>query len=276
MAEEDPDFGELDEERDSYREPDSYAEEAKDELRGIFANTKQVQYVRQLAVKLEKKFYHWVTARAVNSLIEEGTLRYSQEPLIEATRVKFIYHRRNRYPRRRIAEALSVIREYSTPGVTRACGRQAEILFLNALALRGFVAHGRDTNEYGGKRWTKSDHNLDFIIERDGIIYGCEVKNTWGYIDPFEMRIKMDICDHLGIVPFFILRNAPKVYLEEIRLRAGVFSIFVAQIYPFGMEDLVDRIKETLELPVDSPLAIPDGIIDRFIKVHDKRLSRIA
>ena len=169
---------------------------------------------------------------------------------------------------------MSVVQEYSSPEVAIACGRQAEILFLNALALKGFLAHGSNTSEYGGTRWTKSQHDLDFIIEKDGIVYGCEVKNTWSYIHPDEMRIKMDICDHLGIVPFFILRYGPKTYLEEIRSRGGVFSIFEAQIYPLAKGDLVSKIKETLELPVDSPRAIPDGIINRFINsVHSKRLS---
>ena len=252
--EEDPELWELEEEWDSYGEPDSYAEEAKDELRQIFADYTQVQYMRQLEVKLERKFYHWVTARAVNSLIGEGTLIYSEEQLRGRTKVKFVYHRRNRYPRRRIMKALSVVREYSNPEVAIACGRQAEILFLNALGLRGFSAHGSNTNEYDGKRWTKSGHDLDFIIEKDGIVYGCEVKNTWSYIDPDEMRIKMDMCDHLGIVPFFILRYGPKAYLgprylEQIRSRGGVFSIFEAQIYPLGMGKLVRTIKETLELP---------------------------
>ena len=91
MTEEYPEFWELEEEPDSYREPDSYAEEARNELRQIFADTTQVQYLRQLEVKLEKKFYHWVTARAVNSLIEEGTLAYSEEQLRGRTKVKFVY-----------------------------------------------------------------------------------------------------------------------------------------------------------------------------------------
>lgn len=260
--------------RDWDQEADSYVAAARDELREIFADTTKVQYLRQLEVKLERKFFHWVTARAVNSLLREGTLASSEEQLTEKTKAKFIFHRKNRYHRRRIKEALSVVQQYSRPEVARACGRQAEVLFLNALSVRGFAGHGSNTNEYGGQKWLKSGHDLDFIIEKDGIVYGCEVKNTWSYIDPEEMRIKIDICGHLGIVPLFIMRAGPKAYLEEIRGRGGVFSIFVAQIYPFGMEELVSRIREVLELPVDNPMAIPDGIINRFInRVHHKKVA---
>ena len=52
----------------------------------------------------------------------------------------------------------------------------------------------------------------------------------------------------------------------------GVAIIFEAQIYPFGKEDLVKRIKDTLELPVDSPKAIPSGIIDRFMNLHKRSI----
>jgi len=50
----------------------------------------------------------------------------------------------------------------------------------------------------------------------------------------------------------------------------GYAMIFVAQIYPFGQRDLVERIKETLGLMADCPRAIPDGIIDRFMRWHSE------
>ncbi|MEW6001192.1 MAG: hypothetical protein AB1638_00865 [Nitrospirota bacterium] len=42
--------------------------------------------------------------------------------------------------------------------------------------------------------------------------------------------------------------------------------IFEKQIYPFGQAALVKRITEVLSMPVDCPRAIPEGIIERFIK----------
>jgi hypothetical protein len=46
--------------------------------------------------------------------------------------------------------------------------------------------------------------------------------------------------------------------------------IFEKQIYPFGQEKLVKKFTEVLGMPVDCPIKIPDGIIDRFIRCYDK------
>jgi hypothetical protein len=167
---------------------DAYVEDAKAELRAFFTErSQQVFYLKQLEVLFEKPFYHWITAKATNQLIAERWLRAEEVPLGDATRVKFVVHRSHRYYRRQIGRSLEVIREYSRPEITAACGEQADVLFFNALASRGFLYAGQDTNEYEGKKWTKSNHDLDFIIEKDGIAYGCEVKNTWDYIKREEM-----------------------------------------------------------------------------------------
>jgi hypothetical protein len=250
---------------------DEYVEDAKVALRAFFAERSQeVFYLKQLEVLFEKPFYHWITAKATNQLIAEGWLRAEEVPLGDATRVKLVVHRSHRYYRRQIGQSLEVIREYSRPEIAAGCGEQADVLFFNALASRGFLWAGEDTNEYEGKKWTKSKHDLDFIMERDGIAYGCEVKNTWDYIERGEMRVKLEVCEFLGVVPLFIMRYSPKSYNEEIYKRGGRFIIFEAHIYPFGQQELVKRIREMLgEGKADCPRAIPSGIIDRFMKVHE-------
>jgi len=253
---------------------DPYVEAAKDALSKLFTERpSEVFYLQQLEVKFEKRFYHWITAKATSELLD-GLLRTEEAPLLEGTRVKFVFHKSHRYYRRQIGRALEVIREYSRPEITAGCGEQADMLFFSALMNRGFVSAGQDTNEYRGRKWTKTNHDLDFIMEKDGRAYGCEVKNTWAYIEPAEMRVKLGICEFLGVVPLFIMRYAPKSYLEEIRTRGGAFVIFEWHIYPFGQEELVKRIRETLGLGADCPRAIPSGIIDRFMnKVHAPSLA---
>jgi hypothetical protein len=147
------------------------------------------------------------------------------------------------------------------------------MLFFNALTNGGFLARGQNINEYGGKKWTKTNHDLGFIIERDDVVYGCEVKNKWAYIDKKEMEIKLAICSHLGVRPLFIVRQSPKSYNWEIIKAGGYTMIFETQVYPFGQKALVERIKEILHLPADCPRAIPEGIIARFIRWHEKHLK---
>jgi len=248
---------------------DKVVDQAREALEEFFhANSEDVFYMQQLEVFFEKQFYHWITSKAINELIDEGLLNEEERPLLGATRVKFVFSRGHRYHRRQIAEKLKVIREYSNPQIASACGRQAEVLFFNGLTGRGFVCHGQNTNEHKGKKWAETDHDLDFILERDRKTYGAEVKNKFSYIDEEELSIKLNICRSLGVKPLFIMRGSPKSYNYRIWQAGGYAMIFETEIYPFGQQDLVKRIKETLGLPADCPKAIPDGIIDRFVRWH--------
>lgn len=197
-----------------------------------------------------------------------------EEVLIGATRVKFVFHHRVRYFKRLVRRNIRIIRGYSEPTIARACGRQAEVLFCNALLRRGFSLVAENTNQCRGKKWTKTGHDLDFIIERDGVSYGCEVKNTFGYIDEDELATKLEMCEYLEIRPLFIMRFAPKTYINKIIESDGFAMIYETQVYPFGQESLVQRIKSVLEMPVDCPRAIPDGIIQRFMRWHNKTKTR--
>ncbi len=46
--------------------------------------------------------------------------------------------------------------------------------------------------------------------------------------------------------------------------------IFETQIYDLSQKSLVERIRENLNYNVDCPRAIPGGIIDRFVKWHER------
>jgi hypothetical protein len=96
------------------------------------------------------------------------------------------------------------------------------------------------------------------------------VKNTFGYIDEDELDTKLEMCEYFKIRPLFIMRFAPKTYINRIIESGGFALIYETQVYPFGHDDLVRRIKTVLGMPVDCPRAIPDGIIERFIRWHNK------
>ncbi len=51
--------------------------EAKAELTIFYkSHVNEIFYLKQLQVKFEKKYFHWVTANAVNELITDGFLRF--------------------------------------------------------------------------------------------------------------------------------------------------------------------------------------------------------
>lgn len=252
---------------------DSYRAAAKDAIEALLdERAREVFYLKQLEVLLEKDYFHWVTAAAMKELVDEGRIGSVVEPMGPGTRVRFLFNRSHRYHRRQLGQYLDIIREYSQPRVAMGCGEQAEVLFTKALARRGFMPVDEDANEYGGRKWQETGHNLDLILERDGVAYGCEVKNTWDYIDSKELGVKLRICEHLGLVPLFIMRFSPKTYNRTIIEAGGFAVLFEAQIYPFGMDDLVARIRGVLRMPADSPRAIPSGIIDRIERLHRRKL----
>jgi hypothetical protein len=178
---------------------DTEIDEAKATLIEFFEqNREKVFYYKQLQVKLEKKHFHWITEAAIDELIGENYIGLQIEQLIGATRVNFVFHPRKwRYYKTPIKTSLEVIRAYSHHTIAMACGEQADTLFFNALMARGFFCHGQDTNGYKEKKWTTTNHNLDFMIEKDEVVYGCEVKNTFDYISREQLSVKLQICRHL-------------------------------------------------------------------------------
>lgn len=127
---------------------------------------------------------------------------------------------------------------------------------------------GRNTNELRGKKWNVSAHDLDFIFERDGIGYGVEVKNTLGYMDYDELKLKIRLCKELGLRPVFAARMLPRSWISEIDDEGGFALVLKHQLYPLAHRDLARRVKGELGLPVDTPKALADGTMDRFMKWH--------
>jgi hypothetical protein len=259
---------------------DQAIDAAKGEIESFFqekSRRTRVYYLTQLQVIFERDFFHWITGKAVTELVNEGRLSHSfgvlqQNPGEQGSRVRFIFHPSCRSTKRQIVRKIKLIRKFSAENVGRAAGRQAEILFSRSLMRGGFKLVEENTKEYNGRVWTETAHDLDYVFEADGLAYGCEIKNRFEYIPHVELQIKVKICRHLGIIPLFIVRWAPKSYIEEVaRSGEGFTLVFQTHIYPQGLEDLITEIKNEFEgLPVDCPKDIPGSILNRFLAWHRK------
>ena len=267
------DYDEFDDEAEDYfvpTAPDRYFLEAQKEIRGLYeADRESVYFIRQLQVKFEKKYFHWITNNALVGLYQVGFLKDIRIEKEKGTSTRFFVHKANRYARRSVKKIEKIIEEYSEDNVTRGCGYRAEELFCVAVAMRGFQPVARKVKEYNNKQWNKTGHDLDFVFKKDDIEYGCEIKNKLGYIDKDELQIKLEMCDFFGIRPLFIMRYAPKTYNRLIIQNGGYALIFETQIYELGQQALVNKIKDVLGLPVICSKAIPDGMIDRFVRWHE-------
>lgn len=83
-------------------------------------------------------------------------------------------------------------------------------------------------------RLGKTDHDLDFIFERDGIAYGVEVKNTLGCMDYEEFQTKIRLCRQLCLRPVFVLRMFPRSWMHELITAGGFGLIFKYQTLSMG------------------------------------------
>jgi hypothetical protein len=202
--------GEFEESEERPR--DSKVDAAKGVLLARFFpdDGRTVYYGWQLEVALERDSFHWITKKALNELAAESRINFAVENTEHHT-AHFYWPRRHRYPRRQIKETLGLIAEFSDPIFTRALGHQAELLMDGGFACIGFRVRKSTVREVDGRSWVETDHNLDRLIERDGIRYGVEIKNQLGYIDQSEFGIKLKMCDFFGVRPMFVARMMPSV-----------------------------------------------------------------
>ena len=161
---------------------------------------------------------------------------------------------------------------------------QGEHLVLAAFARQKFLLVAEETKAYGSKIWEPTNHDLDFIFERDGIAYGVEVKNTLGYLDIGEFVTKIRLSRYIGVKPVFAVRALPKTWTQALIQAGGYAMIMGFQFYPWTHKGIAEKIRNTLGLPVDTPRRIEQGTMQRFenwvaspkqLTVEDPKVERV-
>ena len=181
-------------ERIEGRAPDVREDEAREALQAFFdQHNESVFFSRQLEVRNEEVWYHWITNRALRELAGRGVIRTETRQLHTGGSIHVMWHKSYRYYRRDATRVVRLVEEYSDPNIGGSLGLQGEAMVLEGFARSQFVMRGRDARGYGGRDWTRTDHDLDFIFERDNRVYGVEVKNTLRYIDYVEFRTKIEM-----------------------------------------------------------------------------------
>lgn len=80
----------------------------------------------------------------------------------------------------------------------------------------------------------------------------------------------MEMCEFLGLIPMWILRNAPEVQFNTMKAHSGIILPFKTQIYPFGQERLVKEIWQLMRLPVAVWDRMPSKIVNRMNSFHSE------
>jgi hypothetical protein len=260
VLEDDFDLNELEEQGEDPRQRNALSE-----LREFFeAHQGGVFFSRQLAVQ-EERYFHWITNRALRELKAQGAIGGESRRLSSGSPINLLWHRRNRYYRRKAAQLLGVVEQYADPNIGAAVGLHREMMVLEAFARCEFVMRGRNVRQSGQRVWTETEHNLDFIFERDGKSYGVEVKNTLPYMKYDEFQLKLRMCHFLGLNPIFAVRMMPKTWIFELSTAGGYAMISKYQLYPWTHKALARRVAVELGLPVDAPRAIFETTTNRLL-----------
>lgn len=262
-----------------YEEEDSEPERPRDpkldvaisRVQQLFAaEPDRLFHSTQIETTLEREFFHWITGRALLEIAQAGGIR-KRTTQIAGKPVNFYANKKYRYWEREHKAKVALLQRVFDPDFSQAVGRHGELMFDAALGRAGFRAEATNTKTWQSKTWGLTNHNLDRIYTRDGLAYGAEIKNTQNYISRSELRTKLQLAQHIGVIPLFIMRFAPKSYVHEIIQAGGFALLFEEQMYPLGHSKLLREVRTNLGLKVGSPRDVTDGDIQRFEKWHLKR-----
>lgn len=186
-----------------------------------------------------------------------------------------------------IRELIQSKREVSAAIVTiltgeAAAGAHAEDLFDEVFNTLGFKIHGRDVSEYNGRRIAgevgKEPGNLDFVVERDGVTYGVDVKNWIRYEADTreEVRRKVRFALELKTQPFIITRylDQDAIY-TDINGKGGIVYRYVRLLVPAIFEFLAARARDLLGYPVLATDKFPEYSVKWLEKLHLDNLERL-
>lgn len=258
------------------RAPDPQLVLARDAVRTFFAsNPTQVFYSRQVEVRLEDRFFHWITNRAIRELVADGEIKGDTFQLRSGGEIHLLWNRSFRYYRRSAKRVLQLVEAYSANDFARLLGYQGEMLVIEAFARAQFRLLARNASEHAAARWTESSHDVDFIYEKDSLAYGVEVKNSLAYMREDELNLKMRLCQTIDVTPLFVVRFMPKSWFHRVQQAGGYVLMLKYQLYPLSHVELARAVREELGLPVQAPTALWDSTIRRFTDWHDARVNSI-
>jgi len=231
-----------------------------------------VFYKKQIQVVFEDQYPHDVTGKAVNELIEDKFLKAETRAFGKNMHVIFVYRHNVRYTAMAIKIRIKILERFSDDEVNDGVGKYAEILFGHMFERNQFKIIGRNTNTFRSKAWSESDKNLDFIIEKDGISYGVEIKNRFDYMEQDEFEEKLEMCQFLGLLPLFPLRCPSEQQYAQMKDCGGLALKFKTRIFPPGFQGLVTDIWNNFRLPVNIWEEILPPVEAVFLNYHHHNL----
>ena len=245
----------------------------------------EVAFNRELRYRLESEFPHDVVGHAIEKLRKEGKIKqYGVPGRKGAEDMPNVFYAlpgkdyRSLLPKAKEKLELAAVIHW----ISSSMGRYAEEVWFEAFKERGWEVYpstvesiGR-VREFKGREALKDTRvGIDFIVEKDGVAYGVEVKNRLPY--PDDLFEKILVAVDLDLVPLIIARWLNPSQVRAIRELGGFYVIYKTAIYSPTYKEIVDKAVKILGYPIECRERIDDSYFEKKIvkEVHDKALKNL-
>jgi hypothetical protein len=264
---------------------DEYEENAETRILEIVSQH-QVVTDRELKVRLEREFFPWVVGRVLNRLARDDNVRLVGSPGRKGrmgTPENFYMDPSVNYDdilklilkKRRVSSYINSLLTRLSPA-----GFHAEDVFESAFNSLRFKIVGREASEFGDRSVTgvpgREPPNLDFILEKNKLTYGVDIKNWIKYeFDTIpEVMDKVNLAVELGIIPFICARYVDKDTLYKIAEIPGIVYRYETLILPPEFRTLADSARTLLGYPILATDFLPGYKLKFIAKLHGIMLKR--
>jgi hypothetical protein len=265
---------------------DEYFEAAKEAIEGLIAEHRVVTE-RELKVRLEDKFFPWLTKRALDDLVESGRVvpqGLSGRPGRMETK-KFFSLPNFSYDEiiGEMREKKAISKEVNAQLTGQAPATYyAEDIFESAFNALDFEIIDRNASSYKDKKVQgitgKEPPNLDFILKRDKVVYGVDIKNwiRYEYITRKQVMFKFDLAKQLGITPFIIARYIDNsLIFKGIIEQGGICYRYKDLILSPNVDTLARKANQVLGYPTIALDRLPTYKIERILFIHKRFLEKL-
>lgn len=247
----------------------------------------QVVTDRELKVRLERRFFPWIVGRVVNRLISDGSVRLIHPPGRKGgmgTPDNFYLDASADYEKLlKIILRKKRVSVYVNSLLTKVspAGFFAEEVFESAFSTLRFKIHGTEVSEFKGRRVAgvpgRQPPDLDFVIEKDDVVYGVDVKNWIKYeFDSItNVMNKVDLAIQMGIVPFICARYIDKSTFFKVVNIPGIVYSYETLILPPEFQTLAEEARSLLGYPVFVGEVFPQHKLDFINRLHGVMLKKL-
>lgn len=249
---------------------------------------------RELKIRLEGEPFPgppgpfpWVTGYALTHLLQEGVLKvhgYAGRIRVgKGVPERFFSLRETPY--KEIEKLIEQKRRISADVNSKLTGEapasiHAEEIFREAFENLEFKILGRDVSELNGEKVVgingKKPPDLDFVIERDGIKYGTDIKNWLKYEKNTrnEVDLKISAAKQLKTVPFIVPRYIDREWTNKVIYEEkGIVCEYKQLLFPSTLRSLAEDANRYLGYPILATDTPPRDLIDKIEDIHRRYLS---